>query len=57
MVLYLDLLKFVLYNNIFRFNGKIYHHICGITMSTKLALALALVVVAYYEELLNTFHQ
>ena len=50
LVLYLDLLKFVLRNNIFQFNGKIYHQICGIAMGTKLAPALASVVVAYYEE-------
>ena len=50
LVLYLELLKFVLKNNIFQFNGKIYHQICGIAMGTKLAPALAFVVVAHYEE-------
>ena len=39
-VLYLKLLK-ICYkkNNIFQFNGKIYHQICGIAMGTKLAPA------------------
>ena len=50
LVLYLDLLKYVLKNNIFQFNGKIYHQICGIAMGTTMAPALASIVVAYYEE-------
>ena len=58
LVLYLELLKFVLKNNIFQFNGRIYHQICGIAMGTKLAPALASVVVAYYEEeYLDTLRQ
>ena len=50
LVLILDLVKFVLKNNIFQFNGKIYHQICGIAMGTTMAPALASIVVAYYEE-------
>ena len=50
LVLYLDLLKYVLKNNIFQFNGKIYHHICGIAMGTTMAPALASIVLAHYEE-------
>ena len=50
LVLYLDLLKFVLKNNIFQFSGKIYHQVCGIAMGTTMAPALASIVVARYEE-------
>ena len=34
LVLYLDLIKFVLKNNIFSFSGNIYHQLCGIAMGT-----------------------
>ena len=50
LVLYLDLVKFVLKNNVFQFSGKIYHQLCGIAMGTTMAPALASIVVAYYEE-------
>ena len=50
LVLYLHLLRFVLKNNIFQFNDRIYHQVRGIAMGTTMAPALALVVVAYYEE-------
>ena len=36
-VFLLDLLKFVLYNNTFHFDGKYFRQICGIPMGTKLA--------------------
>ena len=49
-VFLLDLLKFVLYNNTFRFDGKYFRQICGIAMGTKLAPALATIVVADLEE-------
>lgn len=51
LILYLDLLKYVLNNNIFQFSGKIYHQVCGIAMGTTMAPALASVVVAYYEDM------
>ena len=58
LVLYLDLLKFVLNNNIFQFSGRIYHQVCGIAMGTTMAPALASIVVAHYEEkYLNNLHQ
>ena len=50
LVLYLDLIKFVLKNNIFSFSGKIYHQLCGIAMGTTMAPALASIVVAHFEE-------
>ena len=50
LVLFLDLLKFVLKNNIFQFSGKIYHQVCGIAMGTTMAPALESIVVAHYEE-------
>ena len=50
LVLYLDLLKFVLKNNIFQFSGRIYHQLCGIAMGTTMAPALASIVVAHFEE-------
>ena len=50
LVLYLDLLKFVLYHNIFQFNGTTYRQICGLAIGTKLAPAMASLVVAAYED-------
>ena len=50
LVLFLDLLKFVLKNNIFQLSANIYHQVCGIAMGTTMAPALASIVVAYYEE-------
>ena len=50
LVLYLDLVKFVLQNNIFQFSGRIYHQLCGIAMGTTMEPALASIVVAHYEE-------
>ena len=58
LVLFLDLVKYVLQNNLFEFNGRIYHQICGIAMGTKMAPALASIVVAHYEEkYLESLHQ
>ena len=50
LIFYLDLLKYVLKNNIFQFSGKIYHQVCGIAMGTTMVPALASVVVAHYED-------
>ena len=49
-VFYLDLLKFVLSNNVFQFDGRFFSQRCGIAMGTKLAPALATIVVADFEE-------
>ena len=49
-MLYLDLVKFVLKNNIFQFSGRIYHQLCGIAMGTTMVPALACIVIAHYEE-------
>lgn len=58
LVLYLDLLKFVLFHNIFQFNGTTYRQICGLAMGTKLAPAMASLVVAMYEdEFLKNYNQ
>ena len=37
-------------NNVFQFNGSIYHQVGGIAMGTRMAPALASIVIAYYEE-------
>ena len=50
LVLYLDLLKFVLFHNIFQFNGTTYRQICELAMGTKFAPAMASLVVALYED-------
>ena len=50
LILYLDLIKFVLLNNIFQFSGRIYLQVCGIAMGTTMAPALASIVVAHYED-------
>ena len=50
MSIFLDLVKYVLQNNLFQFNGRIYHQVCGIAMGTTMAPALASIVVAHYEE-------
>lgn len=49
-VFILDLLKFVLKNNVFTFDGRTFTQKCGIAMGTKLAPALATIVVADFEE-------
>ena len=49
-VFILDLLKFVLKNNVFKFDGRTFTQKCGIAMGTKLAPALATIVVADLED-------
>lgn len=49
-VLLLDLLKFVLGNNVFQFDGRFFRQTCGIAMGTPLAPALATIVIADLEE-------
>ena len=49
-VFLLDLLKFVLTNNVFKFDGRFFSQTCGIAMGTPLAPALATVVIADLEE-------
>ena len=49
-VFLLDLLKFVLSNNVFNFDGRLFSQTCGIAMGTKLAPALATIVIADLEE-------
>ena len=46
----LDLLRYVLFNNIFTFDGEIFRQTCGLAMGTKLAPALATLVLAEMEE-------
>ena len=48
-VFLLDLLKFVLTNNVFEIDGHFFTQKFGIAMGTKLAPALATVVVADFE--------
>ena len=47
---YRPLLRYVLFNNIFTFDGEIFRQICGLAMGTKLAPALATLVSAKMEE-------
>lgn len=49
-VFLLDLLKFVLTNNVFQFDGLFFKQTCGLAMGTKLAPALATIVVGDLEE-------
>ena len=49
-VFLLDLLKFVLGNNVFQFDGRFFRQTCGIAMGTPLAPALATIVIADLEE-------
>ena len=49
-VFLLDLLKFVLTNNVFTFDGQFFQQTCGLAMGTSLAPALATIVVADLEE-------
>ena len=49
-VFLLDLLKYVLKNNVFKFNDLIFTRVCGIAMGTKLAPALATIYVGELEE-------
>lgn len=49
-VFLLDLLKYVLHNNVFSFDGTMYRQVCGLAMGTKLAPALATLVMAEVEE-------
>ena len=52
---FLEILSFVLKNNIFSFNGEMYHQLYGVAMGTKLAPALATIYLALLEEAyLNT---
>ena len=45
-----DLLTYVLKNNIFQFNGRVYSQICGVAMGTKLAPALATIYIGFLEQ-------
>ena len=49
-VFLLDLLKYVLKNNVFQFNAQFFTQLCGIAMGTKLAPALATVYIGDLEE-------
>ena len=49
-VFLLDLLKFVLGNNVFSFDNVVFKQTCGLAMGTKLAPALATIVVGDLEE-------
>ena len=49
-VFLLDLLKYVLKNNVFKFNDHIFTQVCGIAMGTKLAPALATIYMGEIEE-------
>ena len=49
-VFLLDLLRFVLFNNVLTFDGEISRQIFGLAMGTKLALALATLVLAELEQ-------
>ena len=49
-VFLVDLLKYVLKNNVFKFDNVTFAQICGIAMGTKLAPALATIYVASIEE-------
>ena len=57
LIFYLDLLKYVLKNNIFQFSGKIYHQVCGTAMGTTMAPALASVVAHYEDRFLESRQQ
>ena len=49
-VFLLDLLKYVLKNNIFKFNNLTFTQLCGVAMGTKLAPALATIYIGDLEE-------
>lgn len=49
-VFLIDLLKFVLKNNVFCFDRRAFTQKCGIAIGTKLAPALATIVVADFEK-------
>ena len=49
-VFLLDLLKYVLKNNVFQFDNLIFTQLCGIAMGTKLAPALATIYLGQLEE-------
>ena len=49
-VFLLDLLKYVLKNNVFQFDGHVFTQLCGIAMGTKLAPALATIYIGDLEE-------
>ena len=49
-VFFLDLLKHVLRNNVFTFDGHYFKQTCGLAMGTKLAPALATLVMAEVEQ-------
>ena len=46
----LDLLKYVLKNNVFQFDNLTFTQLCGIAMGTNLAPALATIVIGDLEE-------
>ena len=46
----LDLLKYVLKNNVFQFDEYVFTQLCGIAMGAKLAPALATIYVGDTEE-------
>ena len=46
----LNLLKYVLKNNVFQFNNETFSQLCGIAMGTKLAPALATIYIGDLEE-------
>ena len=47
-VFLLGLLKYVLKNNVFQFDGRYYSQLCGVAMGTKLAPALATIYVGFW---------
>ena len=46
----LDLLKYVLKNNVFKFDNLIFTQTCGLAMGTKLAPALATIYIRHMKE-------
>ena len=50
VVFHLDLLKFVLKNNIFELDSLIFMQTCGLTMGTKLAPTLATIYIKHIKE-------
>lgn len=49
-VFLLDLLKYVLKNNVFQFNDLVFTQLCGVAMGTKFAPALATIYIGDLEE-------
>ena len=50
MDVFLDILAFVLKNNVFSFNGEMYRQLHGVAMGTKLAPTLATIHLTLLEE-------